>query len=778
MKDFPDFLESCKSLSTLSLVGVGLGSIPTWIKDLQSLRVLDLSQNFISQIPDELCEMSWLTNLKFDNCRIKQLPRGLERLESLRELGIENNPSLRLPDEIAGSRKPKTILSYYRRITPEGIVRYRRTRPTPLNEFKLVLVGRGGVGKTSLVHKLVTGEFETFKRTDGISISDLNVRCGSDQVRAHIWDFGGQEIMHGTHRFFITSRSLYLIILSAREGVEDVDADYWLSLVRSLAGDVPIIVVLNKFHELSFEINRQLLRDKFGRDIKFVECDSMEDMGIDKLHALISSEANRMPELRKAFPAEWVQIKNALPKQEKDWMSFEGFISFCKAHGEQSESASEELAGYLHDLGIMLSYRHDSTLRNFGVLNPHWVTNGIYSIITAQKFKNKGGRISTNDFSSILSPKDYPPNVYPFLLALMRKFDLCFPLDDNGLNYLIPELLTKEEPVFEHPIDRDTALGFSYHYETALPHGLLPRFIVQTYVHILPGFVWRSGVMLMWRHARALVRGDVPGRTIHIWIQGPQFHRVGLMKIIRTHFERIHESYENLPVIEKVPIPGLPTYEVSYSLIVKHLEEGIKNVVVDIGRSLASVSVKEILENVGMPKNVVMRNTSQISATMELYDSTEPLFTFISYSHRDARMNDELHGALTIYERNGELELWSDTNIVPGQKWEKEILAKLEKADIIILLLSNDFIQSDYCVQKEMKIAIKREARGECAIVPIVVRACRSDKMPIGKIQAICPNGKPIKNSRDRDVAWKQVTEQIDRVIKDLRENRTNRVAE
>ena len=70
-------------------------------------------------------------------------------------------------------------------------------------------------------------------------------------MRVHVWDFGGQEIMHATHQFFLTERSLYLVVLSGREGNEDADAEYWLKLVESFGGESPVFVVLNKIERTS-----------------------------------------------------------------------------------------------------------------------------------------------------------------------------------------------------------------------------------------------------------------------------------------------------------------------------------------------------------------------------------------------------------------------------------------------------------------------------------------------------------------------------------------------
>jgi internalin A len=98
----------------------------------------------------------------------------------------------------------------------------------PLNEAKLVVLGRGSVGKTSLVNRLLYDRLdEQSQMTEGIIVSQwpLSLTEG-EQVRLNVWDFGGQEIMHATHQFFLTERSLYLIVLTGREGGEEADADY------------------------------------------------------------------------------------------------------------------------------------------------------------------------------------------------------------------------------------------------------------------------------------------------------------------------------------------------------------------------------------------------------------------------------------------------------------------------------------------------------------------------------------------------------------------------
>ncbi len=138
---------------------------------------------------------------------------------------------------------------------------------------------------------------------------------------------------------------------------------------------------------------------------------------------------------------------------------------------------------------------------------------------------------------------------------------------------------------------------------------------------------------------------------------------------------------------------------------------------------------------------------------------------FICYSRKDAVFRDQLRGALVPYERKGELRVWADELIEPGQTWEAEIVRRLDEARIVIPLLSNDFFASDYCFEKELPRAQARRSKGECEIIPVVVRACRYEKTEVGLLQAIVPGGKPVDEHPKHDVAWLEVTMQLDRTL-------------
>jgi internalin A len=235
-----------------------------------------------------------------------------------------------------------------------------------------------------LVNRLVHGEFnEGEYKTEGINITQWPVSLhDGENVRLHIWDFGGQEIMHSTHQFFLTQRSLYLLVLNCRQGHEDADADYWLNLIDSFGEGSPVIIVLK---ELPFDLNRRALMQKFGFVREFIETDCRDQTGVEELNETILRETDRLEHLRDAFPASWFGIKDRLAGMDANYISYDEYRKICRDNGEGKGSAQESLAFYLHSLGIALNYKDDPRLRDTHVLNPRWVTNGIYRILNAEE---------------------------------------------------------------------------------------------------------------------------------------------------------------------------------------------------------------------------------------------------------------------------------------------------------------------------------------------------------------------------------------------------------
>jgi TIR domain len=150
----------------------------------------------------------------------------------------------------------------------------------------------------------------------------------------------------------------------------------------------------------------------------------------------------------------------------------------------------------------------------------------------------------------------------------------------------------------------------------------------------------------------------------------------------------------------------------------------------------------------------------------------EAIKLFFSYSHKDEILRNELVNHLRILTREGVIASWDDRKVLPGDEWDHQIHAQLQAADIVLLLISVDFIASDYCNDVEVRIALQRHAEGDVCVIPIILRAVDWTRAPFSKLQALPTNGKPITNYVDRDEAFLDVAQGIRQVAETMRAQR------
>lgn len=139
----------------------------------------------------------------------------------------------------------------------------------------------------------------------------------------------------------------------------------------------------------------------------------------------------------------------------------------------------------------------------------------------------------------------------------------------------------------------------------------------------------------------------------------------------------------------------------------------------------------------------------------------EPIYVFYSYSHKDECHKEDLEAHLAMMRREGLITEWSDRKIVPGEDIDREIDANLRKADLILLLVSPDFLASDYCWEKEMEYALVRHESGNAYVIPIIVRPGDWGPAPFAKIKALPKDAKPVTTWTDKDIAWLDVARGI-----------------
>lgn len=545
-------LAQLTNLIVLSLSGNQLMAVPPEFAQLINLDYLGLARNQLKAVPPQFAQLSNLTEFYLNGNQLMVVPAELAQLSKLEYFNLEGNPDLPIPPEImAQISNPQAILDY---------LREQQTRP--LNEAKLILVGQGGVGKTSLVKRLVDNRFNPHEeQTKGIRIEKWQLDVPRPEqdtvpVTLNIWDFGGQEIMHATHQFFLTRRSLYLLVLNARQGEDEGRVEYWLSLISSFAPDAPILIIINKIDQQRLDVDRRGLQKKYPTIQGFIPTSARDDIGIDKLKTAITNTLAEMPDVDSPFPASWMRVKEELTAMQaaRNFIPYTEYEQLCHEKGVAETSSQETLIRFLHDLGITLNFQDDDRVRETSVLNPNWVTHGVYALLNSPILQEARGTLRHNQLRHILPADEYPAAQRRFLLDMMLKFELAFEMPDRQ-SLLIPDLLSKEEPAFKW--DDAHTLQFAYQYHV-LPRSILHRFMVRQYSLVDPAIRWRTGVLLRYEGLSALVKADIEAKTIRITINGGGNQRQFLYSL-RLVFAGIHESVAGTKPKEVVPIPGHPT---------------------------------------------------------------------------------------------------------------------------------------------------------------------------------------------------------------------------
>ncbi|HWB05848.1 MAG TPA: COR domain-containing protein [Verrucomicrobiales bacterium] len=517
-------------------------------------------------------------------------------------LYLHGNPALGLTDEVLGpedydsesATPPRRILAAWRALQRGG----RRA----LNEAKVILVGRGGAGKTTLRKAMMKEAIpDKEDRTDGIELSRFDLKVGEAEVGLNVWDFGGQEVMYSTHRFFLTSRSLYLLVLDARSGPQDENVDYWLRVVEELGKGPPVLVVLNHVDE-----NRGLSLDETGWKAKypfiagFVRTCAKTREGLQELLDKMSGVIlTHLPEARADFPAAWFSVKDKLTEMKeklgRDHLKMEEYEQLC-VEEKIPEDERFPLLCLVRDLGLVSCYPEVLELKDLGVLRPDWLTDGIYSLITNETLKQKGGHIRLGEVPQYLRGDRQRYRGYErFLLDAAKHFRLGFQVPHSD-DWLLTALLDENTP--EGLTDWQTAEGLKLEMRyRVLPEGLVAQFIAAA--HLLGQDAklrrWRNGTELRMDGATALVQGDVPARHIRILVQGLGHSARPLLACIRQHFRAINAGLT--PPDEFVPVPNLDAEPVKYSDLLAREAKGRATMeVIDRNGDLHDVDVAPMLD--------------------------------------------------------------------------------------------------------------------------------------------------------------------------------------
>lgn len=574
-------------------------SIPSGISKLKNLKKLNLSNNNIIAISEKIASLKSLKHLDLSNNKLTHLSEKIANLPNLSELHLEENPFDLLPPEIV-ARGIESIRNFIKELEEKDY----------LYEVKLLIVGEGRVGKTCISKALINNDFklEDLASTEGINIDRwvipkeeivlVNPNIQRD-FQINIWDFGGQEIYHSTHQFFLTKRSFYLLVTESRKEESYDDFFYWLNIIKLLGDKSPVIMVLNKCDQPTKDLPIKEYKETFGNIVDFHKV-SLKDEGKykEQLHqfkdALIKIASN-LPHIGNPLPKVWVDIRKEIESLKisgKNYIPESEYLDICRKHYRNEESALF-LSEYFHDLGVLLHFQDDIDLKDIVFLNHEWITKGVYKILDDKEVINKKGRFSISDLRRIWSTDDHKNRIRE-LLSLMknRKFDLCFELSEG--EYLVPRLLPVDE--IDHSwISSNENSKFELRYKF-MPKGILARLIVKLSNDIFEGRYWRYGVILKYENTKAIIKEKFFENKITIELSGDSKREY--LFIIRKTINEIHKDFNRIEVSEMIPCNCSHCKNVEnpsfykFDLLRRYELKGIKNIRCNL--SLEEVFVSDL----------------------------------------------------------------------------------------------------------------------------------------------------------------------------------------
>ena len=571
-----------RGLQTLNLQYAPLTSLDG-VNLPQGLRSLDLGDTKLTSLEGVALPQS-LQHLNLSCTKLTRLPESLRELKALEMLNLRELHLTELPDWL-----PELGLPFSRKIFGDGILLCNTTiegvdmsifdQPQevirawfaerkkednaggPLNEIKVVFLGDGSTGKSLTVSRLLNnGEIpKNFdgEATPGIAIEDQKfILPDGRKVQVHFWDFGGQEILHSMHRIFLTDRTLYVVMINARNNTQDDQARYWLHNVSSFAPDCPVLLVLNQVDQNpNASVNERSLKKLYPNLKEVIRLSALKydsDTFNSSFTTPMLTQIGKFEGLDAFFPATWKALMGRLRGMERNFIHWNEFYQYCKESGIEEQKLCKELLKWFHDIGVSFCCSKSARLQDYVVLKPEWITNAIYTIIWNKRNETANGMVDQEEIYRLLSPEEgsdvqqvckemiYRMEDVDFILRVSRQFRLSFSMG-NGKEF-IPMLcqrnaLTVADEFPEDP--RVTEFRLEYEY---LPVNVLHRLMVDMRQDLRSDQVWLTGALFEHKYNKtsALVKSEGDVLSIYIRATDPAHQAHTYLNTFRSALDDIH----------------------------------------------------------------------------------------------------------------------------------------------------------------------------------------------------------------------------------------------
>jgi internalin A len=753
-------LINLKKLKHLNCFYTGVKSLEP-LNSLFELEYLKFSYTEVSDL-SSLAALSKLLYIDCNKTNVNDIYPLLPLIKKGRILGLKNKendinlqncPLVHPPIEVVQQGK-EAIIDYFALREKEGTIE--------LLEAKAVLIGEGMAGKTSLRNRLLGRQLPKGKdRTKGLDVDIQPYQfaiADGKTLQLNLFDFGGQDHYKPLHQFFYSKRSLYILL--TRNGDDQNDFDFWLDTAKLHGDGSPLLVVNNLFGDVKCNFQKERWQREYPILKESFEVNLDTKAGMDALKQQIEAYAQLLPHIKQAVPRSWANIREALKTDypEAPYIDLKQYLDLCKKYEIEERKSALILSQYLHDIGVLLHYQDNETLRKYIILRNDWATEAVYRVLDDKGITEAKGHFTPDDLKRVWCADEYV-DMRDALLELMREFRLCYP-KPGGQAFIAPSLLPTEVPPYTWEADSDDRhMRLEY---TFMPRVLLTQFIVEEHEKIEDGrlCVWRSGAVFFKNQARVEVRQS--GKNV-LEFRAQGEGKVELLTILNDTLDSLHQQTPGIEVEILIPCicEQCRVLEKPYMFKKSRLDNRVKNnrTYDECQVSFIEVMILDLLGRVLL----IRENLAKIKHKPNLDMSAKK--AFFSYSKHDIAHLKDFQKFLKPLERQGLIEFWDDRLILPGEEWNEDIKEALAQSDIIFLLVTADFTATDYIWDIEIKEAMSRHEAKTARVIPIKVSSCDWAGMPFAKLQGIPRKDQIIDLAPNKAAVWTEVVSEIKAIL-------------
>ncbi|CAH1266221.1 MFHAS1 [Branchiostoma lanceolatum] len=501
-------------------------------KQWATLERLIISHNKLQEVPRELGYLTSLTSLDFSHNRgINTLPDELGRLSKLWELPLDG---LRLDlDPAIVKGRTKDVIGFLSQRLKQAVPHYR---------MKLMLVGFGGRGKSTLLRQLqkIKGDPRFNTATIGVLVKDWKIPVKKSRTRTYTytlstWDFAGQEEFYSTHQCFLSSRSLYLVVYDLSRGPKEVESlRPWLLNIQARAPNCPVIVVGTHKDRIKREEADSVILEMRHRvqtlcttpgfpEIKgyaevscIKESPAMEDLRKQIINVIDNFKVKGQPVMGQMIPHSYMLLEDLVTEEAQSLKAGLPVIRHSRllqlvkdANLQLDEEELSQAVRFLHESGVLLHYDDPALqLKDLYFIDPEWLCQMMAQVVTVREgnpFVNNRGILKKSDVPNLFKGGAFPPELIPQYLRLLEKFEIALPQTEEEL--LIPCRL----PFVQPPIDKAawfTGHVYRQYVMPYIPIGFWSRLITRLMVfsmYVKTGPItpvqqeyWREGIYVFW----------------------------------------------------------------------------------------------------------------------------------------------------------------------------------------------------------------------------------------------------------------------------------------